>query len=78
MKSIKVATKAGDHERIISSNLKPEVDASLNIICRKEMITCCITKLYQLKFFDWLVLKLQGTETETLKPLYIHVYKMFG
>ena len=28
--------------------------------------------------FDSLVLKLQDTETETLKTHYIHVYKMFG
>ena len=28
--------------------------------------------------FDWMVLKLQDTETETRKPHYIHVYKVFG
>ena len=33
---------------------------------------------YHFKMFDWLVLKLQETETETLKLLYIHVYKVFG
>ena len=77
-KSIKIATKACNHERIISSDLKPEVDASLNIIRRKVMITCCITKSYQFKIFEWLVLTLQETETETLKPHYIHAYKMFG
>ena len=42
------------------------------------MITYCITKSNHFKFFDWLVLKLQDTETETLKPHYIHVYKVFG
>ena len=77
-KSIKLATKASINERIISSDLKPEVDASLNISCRKVMITYCITKSYQSNMFDSLVLKLQDTETETLKPHYIHVYKMFG
>ena len=77
-KSIKIATKACNHERIISSDLKPEVDASLNITCRNVMITYCITKLYHFKFFDWLVLQLQDTETEALKPHYIHVYKVFG
>ena len=30
------------------------------------------------KIFDSLVLKLQDTETETLKTHYIHVYKVFG
>ena len=56
---------------------KTEVDASLNITCRKVMITYCITKSYHFKIFDWLVLKLQDTETETLKPQYIRVYKVF-
>ena len=64
--------------QIISSDLKPEVDASLNITCRKVMITYCITKLYRCKIFNLLILKLQDTETETLKPHYIHVYKVFG
>ena len=36
------------------------------------------TKPYHFKIFDWLVLMLQDTETETLKPHYIHVYKVFG
>ena len=40
-KSIKVASKACNHERIIGSDLKPEVDASLNITRRKVMITYC-------------------------------------
>ena len=66
-KSIKIATKACNNERIISSDLKPEVYASLNITCRKVIITYFITKSYQLKLFDSLVLKLQDTETETLK-----------
>ena len=44
----------------------------------KVMITYCKTKSYHFKFFDWLVLKLQDTVTETLKPHYIHVYKVFG
>ena len=77
-KSIKLAAKACNHERIIGSDLKPEVDASLNLTCRKVMITYCITKSNNFKMFDWLVLKLQDTETETLKPHYIHVYKVFG
>ena len=77
-KSIKIATKACNHERIISSDLKLEVDSSLNITCGKVMITYCITKSYHFKIFDWLVLKLQDTETETLKLLYIHVYKVLG
>ena len=51
-KSIKIATKACNHERIISSDLKPKVDASLNITCRKVMITYCITKSYQFKYFS--------------------------
>ena len=42
------------------------------------MITYGITKSYQVKIFDPLVLKLQDTKTETLKTHYIHVYKMFG
>ena len=70
--------KACNNERIISSYLKPEVDVSLNITCWKVMITYCKTKSYQYKIFDSLVLKLQDTETETLKPHYIHVYKVFG
>ena len=70
--------KACNNERIISSDLKPEVDASLNITRRKVMITHCITKSHKLNFFDLLVLKLQNTETETLKTHYIHVYKVFG
>ena len=77
-KAFKLATKACNNERIISSDLKPEVDASLNITCRKAIITYCITKSYQYKMFDSLVLKLQDTETDTLKPHYIHVYKVFG
>ena len=61
------------------SDLKPEVDASLNMTCRKVMINYCITKSNNFnKMFDWLVLKLQDTESETLKPHYIHVYKVFG
>ena len=55
-----------------------EVDASLNITCRKVMITYYITKSYQFKVFDPLLLKLQGTETEILKRYYIHLYKVFG
>ena len=66
--------KAFNNERITSSDLKPEVDGSLNITCRKVMITYSITNSYQSKKFDSLVLKLQDTETETLKPHYIHVY----
>ena len=77
-KGIKIATKACNHERIISSDFKPEADASLNINCRKVMITYCITKSFQFKLFEWLVLKLQDTETDTLKPRYIHVYEVFG
>ena len=80
-KTIKIATKACNNERIISSDLKPEVDSSLNITkctCRKVMITYCITKSYQFDIFDSLVLKLQDTETGILKPHYIHVYKVFG
>ena len=73
-KSIKIATISGNNERIIRSDLKPEVDASLNITCRKVMITYCITKSYQFKIFDSLVLKLQDTETGILKPHYIHLY----
>ena len=42
------------------------------------MITYCITKSYHFKIFDWLVLKLQDTETDTFKPRYIHVYEVFG
>ena len=51
-KSIKIATKACNHERIISSDLKPEVYASLNMTCRKVMITYCITKSNHFKNFD--------------------------
>ena len=68
-----MATKACSNERIISSDLKPEVDASLNITRRKVMITYGITKSYQFKIFDSLVLKLQDTETESLKTHNIHV-----
>ena len=42
------------------------------------MLTYYITKSYQLKNFDALVLKLQDTETETIKSHYIRVYKKFG
>ena len=77
-KALKIASKACNNERIISSDLKPEVDASLNITRRKVLITYGITKSHQLKKIDSLVLKLQDTETETLKTHYIHVYKVFG
>ena len=77
-KALKLTQKACNHERIISSDLKPEVDVSLNITCRKVTITYCITKSYRFKIFDWLVIKLQDTETETRKPHYIYVYKVFG
>ena len=60
-KCIKIAMKACNYERIISSDLNPEVDASLNITCRRVMITYLITKSYHVKIFDWLVLKLQDT-----------------
>ena len=50
--SIKIATKACNHERIISSDLKPEVNASLNITCRKVIITHCITKSNHFKSFN--------------------------
>ena len=58
--------KACNKERIISVDLKPEFHASLNIICRKVMITYGKTNSHQFKHFDSLVLKLQDTETETL------------
>ena len=74
-KALKRSTKACNNEQIISSDIKPEVDASLNITCRKVIITYCIT---QFKKLDSLVLTLQDTETDTLKPHYIHVYKVFG
>ena len=77
-KALKLATKACSNERFISSDLKPEVDASLNITCRTVIITCCITILYQFKIFDSLDLKLQDTETDSLKPHYIHGYEVFG
>ena len=77
-KALKIVRRACKNERIIRSDLKPEVDASLNITRRKVMITYGITKSYQFKFFDSLVLKLQDTETESLKIHYIHVYKVFG
>ena len=64
-KNIKIATKTCHNERIISSEFQPEVDLSLNITRRKVMITYGITKSYQFKFVDSLVLKLQDTETET-------------
>ena len=77
-KKRKIATKTCNNERIISSDLKPEVDASLNIIRRKVMDKYGMTKSYKFKIFDSLVLKLQDTETETLKTHYFHVYKVFG
>ena len=41
--------KACYNERIVTLDLKPEVElkASLNITCRKVIITYCITKSYQ-------------------------------
>ena len=51
---------------------------SLNITRQKVMITYGITKSYQFKIFDSLVLKLQDTETDSLKTHYIHVHKVFG
>ena len=59
--------KACSNERIISSDLKPEVDASLNITCRKVMITNGKTNLHQFKKIDSLVLVLQDTETPIIK-----------
>ena len=77
-KTLTSAETACNHERIIRSDLKPEVDVSLHITCWNVMIKYCITKSYHLNIFDRLVLKLQDTETETLKPHDIHVYKGFG
>ena len=77
-KALKIATKACNNERIISSYFQPEVDASLNITRRKVMITYDITKSHQFRNFDSLVLTPQEIETETLKTQYIHVYKVFG
>ena len=77
-KSIANNHESCNNERSISSDLKPEVDASLNITRRKVMITYGITKSYQFKIFESLVLTLQDIETETLKTHYIHVYKVFG
>ena len=51
-KNIIIATKACNHEQIISSDLNPEVDASLNISCQNVMIRYCITKSYHLYIFD--------------------------
>ena len=73
-KALKIATKACNNERIISSDLKPEVDAMLNITSREVKTTFGKTKSYQFIIFDSLVLKLQDTETENLKTHYIHVY----
>ena len=70
--------QACNNERIISSDLKPEVDASLNITRRKVMITYGITKSYQFTIFDPLVLTLRDTENKSLKTHYIHVNKVFG
>ena len=75
-KSIENCHESCNNKRIISSDLKPGVDASLKITRRKVIITYGITKSYQLKIFGSLVLKLQNTETETLKTHYIHVYKV--
>ena len=72
-KSIKNATKAYNNEQTISSDLKPEVDTSLNITLRKVMITYGITKSYQFNSFYSLVLKLQDTKIVSLKTHYIHV-----
>ena len=77
-KALKIAMKTCNNERIISSDLTPEVDASLNITCRTVMSTYGKTNSHQFKMFDSLVQKLQDTETETLKTHYIHVYKVFG
>ena len=38
-KAIKIVVEACNNERIISSDSKPEVDVSLNITCRKVIIT---------------------------------------
>ena len=67
-KSLKLPRKHAIMNELSVQIFKPEVDASLNSTCRKVMITYCITKSYHFKFFDWLVLKLQDTETEALKP----------
>ena len=42
------------------------------------MITYGKTNSHQYKKIYSLVLKLQDTETETLKTHYIYVYKLFG
>ena len=53
-KAMKIAMKACNHERKNSSDLKPEIDASLNITCRKAIITYCISKSCQLNvLIDW-------------------------
>ena len=49
---LKIAMKACNHERMNGSDFKPEVDASLNITCRKVMITYCLSKSYQFIVFD--------------------------
>ena len=76
-KALKIATKAGNNEGIISFDLKPEVDASLNITRRKVMVRCDITKSYQFKIFDSSALKLQDNETDTIDTHYIHVCQVF-
>ena len=69
------------NELLISSYFNPEVDKSLNITCRKVVVTYCITKSYQFEIIyhdDGLLQNFQDTKNETLKPHFIHVYKVFG
>ena len=49
------------------------------LLAEKVMITYCITKSYQFKFFDSLVLKLQDTGTGILNPnnIHVHLYMKF-
>ena len=70
-KSIRIATKACNHAQIISSDLKPEVDTSLNISCLKVMITYYITKSYTFNIFGLISsIAIRHWNRNPLNPLY--------
>ena len=70
--------KACNHERILSSDLQTEVDASLNIVAEKLWLHIAYQNHTNGIICDSLVFNLQDSETETLKLHYIHEYKVFG
>ena len=54
-KAMTIATKGCNHERMKSSDLKPEVNGSMYITWRRVTFTYCKSRSYQLKYFELLI-----------------------